>query len=237
MPLAARAAAASSKAASRSADPAGTLPRRTTYVVMSLGASSLDSGGSRTHVRSVTATDSRRMACSPLFAAPGITAEHGAPSSGTRRGVRSRPHPATAAARARARASTSGREDGRPVISLKPTACVQDPPAPTFSLAEAAVVIFIPRFAAVALGILLRPAASGLAAWTQPVHRQPSPASTPSTPYSSERCSTCGTSATGRSPGSSSSVRRRAAGSAKSSAWSAGRTPASARASAPASGG
>jgi hypothetical protein len=36
---------------------------------------------------------------------------------------------------------------------------VQDSRRPTFSIAEAAVVIFIPRFAAVALGILLNPAA------------------------------------------------------------------------------
>jgi hypothetical protein len=41
---------------------------------------------------------------------------------------------------------------------------VQDSPAPAFSISEAAVVIFIPRFAAVALGILLRPAESSPAA-------------------------------------------------------------------------
>jgi hypothetical protein len=35
--------------------------------------------------------------------------------------------------------------------------------AATFSVAEAVAVIFIPRFAAVALGILLRPAPSGAA--------------------------------------------------------------------------
>ena len=71
MPRAARAAAASSKAASRSADPAGTTPRRTTYIVMSLGASPVDSAGSTTQERSVRATDSRRMACSPLLASLG----------------------------------------------------------------------------------------------------------------------------------------------------------------------
>jgi hypothetical protein len=38
---------------------------------------------------------------------------------------------------------------------------VQDPGRPTFSEAEAVVVIFIPRFAAVALGILLNPATTG----------------------------------------------------------------------------
>ena len=37
---------------------------------------------------------------------------------------------------------------------------VQDSHAPAFSMTEAVVVIFIPRFAAVALGILLRPAES-----------------------------------------------------------------------------
>jgi hypothetical protein len=38
---------------------------------------------------------------------------------------------------------------------------VQDSRLPTFSIAEAVVVIFIPRFAAVALGILLHPAPGG----------------------------------------------------------------------------
>jgi hypothetical protein len=40
---------------------------------------------------------------------------------------------------------------------------VQDFAPPTFFRAEAAVVIFIPRFAAVALGILLNPASAGRA--------------------------------------------------------------------------
>jgi hypothetical protein len=40
---------------------------------------------------------------------------------------------------------------------------VQDSPATTFFLTEAAAVIFIPRFAAVALGILLNPAGAAAA--------------------------------------------------------------------------
>ena len=41
---------------------------------------------------------------------------------------------------------------------------MQDSGAPTFFLVEAVAVIFIPRFAAVALGILLNPASAAVAA-------------------------------------------------------------------------
>jgi hypothetical protein len=55
------------------------------------------------------------MACSPFFAALGMIAEHGAPSSGTRRGVLSPRQPEMAAASARV-TGRSEREEGRPVI-------------------------------------------------------------------------------------------------------------------------
>jgi hypothetical protein len=45
---------------------------------------------------------------------------------------------------------------------------VQDSPRPTFSLVEAVAVIFIPRLAAVALGILLDPASAAAAAAGSP---------------------------------------------------------------------
>jgi hypothetical protein len=89
MPLVTRAAAASSNATSRSAAPAGTVALRTKYLVMSLGGSTLTSGGRRPHARSLTTVESSRKVASPLVGAPGMIAEHGAPSSGTRRGDRS----------------------------------------------------------------------------------------------------------------------------------------------------
>ena len=140
MPRATQAAAASSKAASRSADPARTPPRRTTNVVTSLKASALDSGGSMAQVRSVTATDSRRW---PLSALRGSQHDRRArrPSSGTRRGARSPRHAATAAPSARA-PRTREQEEGGPSCVERTPLCRF--PARGFSISEAAVVIFFP---------------------------------------------------------------------------------------------
>ena len=212
MPRAARAAAASSRAASRSADPAGTPPRRTTYVVMSLGASPVDSGGSKTQERSVTATDSRRMACSPLFACSrhDRRARRAVVRDTPRRAIpsdirrRRRPVPGR-------RGRANGRTDG--LSSVEPTASVQDSPAPdVLSIGGRRRDFHSP----------LRRRRPGHPAATPPPPGRPpcDPADPPASRRrlrrhrrrcSSERCSTCGTSAIGRSPGSSSSARRGAA--------------------------